>query len=88
MNDEQITDFAREAILLTLKISAPIMLIGLVVGLIISLIQALTQIQESTLSFVPKMVAIYAGIFFLFPSMIIALQAFMQQIADAIVAGG
>ncbi len=88
MNEAEITDFAREAILLTITISTPIMLIGLVVGVIISLIQALTQIQEMTLSFVPKMLAIYAGIFFLFPMMIISLQAFVEKIADAIVSGG
>jgi flagellar biosynthetic protein FliQ len=88
MNEIEITDFAREAILLTIKISAPIMLIGLVVGVIISLIQALTQIQEMTLSFVPKMIAIYAGIFVMFPMMTAALQGFMEKIADKIVGMG
>jgi flagellar biosynthetic protein FliQ len=88
MNEAEITDFAREAIMLTIKISAPIMLIGLVVGVIISLIQALTQIQEMTLSFVPKMMAIYAGIFVMFPMMTAALKAFTEKIADKIVGMG
>jgi flagellar biosynthetic protein FliQ len=88
MNETEITDFAREAIMLTITISAPIMLIGLVVGVIISLIQALTQIQEMTLSFVPKMMAIYAGIFIMFPMMIITLKTFMEKIADKIVGMG
>jgi flagellar biosynthetic protein FliQ len=84
MNEADIIDFTREAILLTIKISAPIMLVGLVVGVIISLIQALTQIQEMTLTFVPKMVAIYATIFFMFPLLIATLSSFMQKIADKI----
>lgn len=88
MNETEITDFAREAIMLTIKISSPIMLIGLVIGVIISLVQALTQIQEMTLSFVPKMLAIYAGIFIMFPMMIASLSAFMEKIADKIVGMG
>lgn len=85
MNEADILDFTRESILLIIKISAPIMLIGLVVGLVISLVQALTQIQEATISFVPKMIAIYAGIFLMFPMMTAALMAFMAKIADKIV---
>ena len=54
MDELEILDFTREAIMLTIKISAPVMLVGLVVGVIISLVQALTQIQEMTLTFVPK----------------------------------
>lgn len=88
MNETDIIDFSREAIVLIITISTPIMLIGLVVGVIISLIQALTQIQEMTLSFVPKMVAIFGGIFVLFPMMLSALSTFMARIADKIVAMG
>jgi flagellar biosynthetic protein FliQ len=51
-------DISRESIYLLLKISLPLLLVALVVGLIISLFQALTQIQEPTLSFVPKVIAI------------------------------
>jgi flagellar biosynthetic protein FliQ len=50
-------DLAREALIVALVISAPIMLIGMVVGLVISLLQSITQLQEQTLSFVPKVVA-------------------------------
>lgn len=85
MEESDIMDFAREAVILTLKISSPIMLIGLVVGVIISLIQALTQIQESTLSFVPKITAIFLGMLLLMPMMTEALVAFTQRIADRIV---
>jgi flagellar biosynthetic protein FliQ len=85
MDETQIIDFTREAIMLTIKISAPVMLVGLVVGVIISLLQALTQIQETTLTFVPKMIAIYGTIFLMFPLMVGLLAAFMQKIADTIV---
>lgn len=88
MNETDVIDFAREAIVLTIKISTPILLIGLVVGVVISLIQALTQIQEMTLSFVPKMIAIYAGIFMLLPMMFMLLSGFMEKVADKIVGMG
>jgi flagellar biosynthesis protein FliQ len=58
MNAQQVIDIARESIWVMLKIGAPTMLAALVVGLIVSILQALTQIQEATLSFVPKMLAI------------------------------
>ena len=85
MDETQIIDFTREALMLTIKISAPVMLVGLVVGVIISLVQALTQIQEMTLTFVPKIIAIFATIFLMFPAMIGLLTAFMEKIADKIV---
>jgi flagellar biosynthetic protein FliQ len=50
-------DLTRDALMLTLIISAPVMMIGMLVGLIISLFQSMTQLQEQTLSFVPKIVA-------------------------------
>lgn len=88
MNELEIIDFTREAIILTIKISAPVMIVGLVVGVIISLVQALTQIQEMTLTFVPKIIAIFGTIFLMFPLMISALIAFTQKIADKIVGIG
>jgi len=88
MDETEIIEFAREAIILTIKLSAPVMIIGLVVGVIISLIQALTQIQEMTLSFVPKMMAIYAAIFLMFPLFAQILVTFTEKIADKIVSLG
>ncbi|TNE28969.1 MAG: flagellar biosynthetic protein FliQ [Alphaproteobacteria bacterium] len=88
MEQAEIIDFMREAIWLMIKLSAPIMLIGLTVGVIIALVQALTQIQEMTLSFVPKMLAIFVSIFLFFPAMAAALQAFMEMIADKIISLG
>lgn len=85
MDETEIIDFAREAIVLTIQLSAPVMIIGLVVGVAIALVQALTQIQEMTLAFVPKMMAIYFAIFMLFGSFASALVAFTEKIADKIV---
>ena len=59
MTGAQTIDLAREAIYVLLVVSGPMMVVGLAVGLIVSLFQALTQIQEMTLAFVPKIVAIF-----------------------------
>jgi flagellar biosynthetic protein FliQ len=61
MTGPETLDFARESILLLMQISAPSMLTALVVGVIIGMLQALTQIQEMTLVFVPKILAIFVA---------------------------
>ncbi len=86
MNDAEVVDLIREAIWLCIKMSTPIMLIGLVVGVAIALLQALTQIQEVTLVFVPKILAIFLALFVAMPMFSIILGDFMQVIADKIVA--
>lgn len=88
MDQQQIIDITREAVVTTLKIGAPVMFVGLIVGLCIALFQALTQIQEMTLAFVPKIFAIFVAIFFMLPFMSNTLIAFTEQIADIIVSGG
>lgn len=66
MGMDQALDIGREAVMIALLISAPMLLTGLVVGLVLSLLQAVTQIQEQTLTFVPKIVAMaVAGVLFL-----------------------
>ena len=60
MTGPEVLDVARDAIITLVLVSAPLMLVGLVVGVVISLFQALTQIQEITLTFVPKILAILA----------------------------
>ena len=85
MNGPEVLDVARDTLILTLKISAPTMLIGLGVGLVISLFQALTQIQEMTLSFVPKILAIFLALYLFLPFMGMGLNTFMQELADRIV---
>jgi flagellar biosynthetic protein FliQ len=59
MNDTIIIDIARQAVYLVLKASAPMLLASLVVGLIVSILQTVTSIQEQTLTFVPKLVAVF-----------------------------
>ena len=67
MTIDQASDLIRETLILALFVSAPVLLAGLVVGLIISLFQALTQIQEQTLVFVPKIAAMVAIAIFVMP---------------------
>lgn len=58
MNEDQVVKLAMDALLLALKVGLPLLLAGLVVGLLISVFQAVTQIQEMTLSFIPKLLAV------------------------------
>lgn len=58
MSDTQVLDLARQALTISAKLSMPILIVSLVIGTIISLLQAVTQVQEMTLTFVPKVVAI------------------------------
>lgn len=85
MTEEEIIELARRAILLTIEVGAPPMLVGLAVGVTIALFQALTQVQEITLVFVPKILAILLSLFVFFPTMAAALIGFMQFLADQIV---
>lgn len=80
-------DVTREALMVTLKVGVPVMLIALVVGLAVSLFQALTQIQEMTLSFIPKMIAIFLSLLLLMPFMLSTLTIFTNDIAQRIVHG-
>lgn len=88
MNVNDVLDVSRDAIVVMLKIGAPIMIVGLVVGLAISLVQALTQIQEMTLSFVPKILVMFVTLLLLLPFMLQTLEGFTQRIADRIATGG
>ena len=85
MSEEEIIDLAREAIMLTIQISLPTLMVGLIVGVAIALIQALTQIQEMTLVFVPKIMAIFLALFVLLPGMAMALVTFMEHLADKMI---
>tara|TARA_R110000868_G_scaffold157859_1_gene385362 strand:+ start:4010 stop:4276 length:267 start_codon:yes stop_codon:yes gene_type:complete len=87
MTGPEVLDFARDGITTLLAISAPVMLVGLGVGVLIALIQALTQIQEMTLVFVPKIIAIFVAILITMPFMGQTLNSFMDRVADHIVSG-
>lgn len=80
MDEAALLEIARDAVIVTLKVGAPIMLISLVVGLLISLFQALTQIQEATLTFVPKIIVVFTSLLLLAPFMLHALTDFTEQI--------
>jgi flagellar biosynthetic protein FliQ len=88
MTGALILDVARDGIYTFLKIGAPVMLVALAVGLAISLVQALTQIQEQTLVFVPKIIAVFTSLIIFLPLMSDALGAYMNRIAERIVSGG
>lgn len=70
----------KEAIWLIIKLSLPILVMALVVGVVISLLQALTQIQEQTLTFVPKMLAVFGLLIFMLPYMLGSLQDFAMDL--------
>jgi len=84
MEGLEILDIAKEAIIILLKVSAPILLTSLVVGLIISLFQALTQIQEATLTFVPKILAVFASIIIFSSFIATNLQTLFSMVIDKI----
>ncbi len=88
MNDTEVIEVARQAILITIQMGAPILLVGLIVGLSIALLQALTQIQEVTIVFVPKILAIFLAMFFFLPSMMKTLIVFTETLAERIISGG
>ena len=88
MGPNDVLDIARDAIFVTLKVGAPIMLVALMVGLIVSLFQALTQIQEMTLAFVPKILVIFVAILLFMPFMLSTLTGFAERMADRIVSLG
>ena len=88
MDVNDVLSVSRDAMWVTLKLSGPMMLVGLAVGLIVSLFQALTQIQEMTLAFVPKILSIFAIFLLTLPFMVATLVGFTQELATRIVIGG
>lgn len=76
MTEGIVIEMGREALLMAATISAPLLALALVVGLVISILQAATQINEATLSFIPKMVAIFLGLALFGPWMLAKLTAY------------
>jgi flagellar biosynthetic protein FliQ len=87
MTGPQVLDVARDAVMTLVIVAMPLMLVGLVVGVLISLVQALTQIQEMTLAFVPKILAIFFALLIALPFMADRLHAHMERIAARISGG-
>ncbi len=88
MTGAEALDVAREGIWVLIMISAPMMIAGLVVGVVIALFQALTQIQEMTLVFVPKILAIFVVMLLSLPFMGATMANYMTRLADMIATGG
>ncbi len=84
MNGAEVLDVARDAIWLTIQLCTPVLLVALVVGVGVGLMQALTQIQEQTLVFAPKILAVFATLLLVLPLMGALMAGFMRQIAARI----
>jgi flagellar biosynthetic protein FliQ len=84
MTGAEVLDVGRDAIWLTIQLCAPVLIVGLVVGVGIGLLQALTQIQEATLVYAPKIVAIFISLLLFLPLMGALMSGFMHQIAARI----
>jgi flagellar biosynthesis protein FliQ len=78
MDAQQAVDLTREAMLTALTLGAPLLLVALAVGLVVGLLQTLTQVQDQTISFVPKIVAVVAAIGFCLPWLIQRLVEYSQ----------
>jgi len=88
VNGGDMLDIAREAVLTLLIVSGPVMGVGLFVGLLIALFQALTQIQEITLTFIPKIVAIFLSLLVFLPLMGQQMGDLMTLLIDRVATGG
>ena len=82
MNEATVIELSRAALFVVLKVSSPVMLAGLLVGLTIALFQALTTIQEITLTFVPKIFVIFLAAIVFLPFMTTTLIEFSRQLYD------
>lgn len=85
MTEAEVIEICRQAIIVMLKIVGPVLLAGLVVGVVISLFQAMTQIQEMTLTFIPKLVVVFGITIWLLPFMMSTLGGFTKTLTDRIV---
>ncbi|HET6969578.1 MAG TPA: flagellar biosynthesis protein FliQ [Phenylobacterium sp.] len=84
MSGAEVLDVGRDAIWLTLQLCAPALIVALVVGVGIGLLQALTQIQEQTLIYAPKIVAVFVSLLIFLPLMGALMSGFMRNIAARI----
>ena len=80
MTEQFIVDFAMNSIRTTLLVSAPMLGFGLITGLVISIFQAVTSIQELTLTFIPKILAVFLALFLFFPWIMRIMLSFTEQV--------
>jgi flagellar biosynthetic protein FliQ len=88
MTGAEVLDIASQGIWTLIIVSMPMMLVGLVVGVVIALFQALTQIQEMTLVFVPKIIAIFVTMLIALPFLGATMAGYMTRVVDMIIVGG
>ena len=88
MTGAEVLDISTDGIWVLIIVSAPMMIVGLVVGVIIALFQALTQIQEQTLVFVPKIIAIFITMLITLPFLGATMGGYMNRVIDMIIVGG
>lgn len=84
MTPESVMTMGRQAIEITIMISAPMLLVALAIGLIVSIFQAATQINETTLSFIPKLVGIFIAMIVAGPWMLTVMLDYMRQMFTGI----
>ena len=84
MTPQMVVSIGREALMLTIMVAGPLLLAGLVVGLIISIFQAVTQIQEMTLTFIPKILAVALSLLLFLPWIINKLTDFTNHMFELI----
>ncbi len=84
MTPEFVVEFAKQAITLTIYLSMPMLGLGLIAGLIVSVFQAVTQVQEMTLTFVPKIIAVFLGLLFAAPWMLEEITSFTIHVFESI----
>jgi flagellar biosynthetic protein FliQ len=84
MTPESVMTMGRNAMEITLMVSAPLLLVALVIGLIISIFQAATQINEATLSFIPKLIGVFVALVVAGPWMLSTMLDYMRQVFTSI----
>ena len=80
MSQDMILKIAKDTLQVTLMISGPMLIVSLVVGIIVSIVQVVTSIQDATLSFVPRVIAVFVTFLFAFPWVLNTLLAFTAQL--------
>ena len=88
MDEAAVLEVGRDALYVILKTAGPIMMSGLLIGLAVALFQALTTIQEMTLTFVPKIIVIFFAVVFFLPFMMSTVIEFTNRLFDRIIALG
>lgn len=88
MNEAEVMDVIREGMIVLIKVSAPPLLAGMAIGLVVSIFQSLTQIQEMTLTFVPKVLVVFISLLVFMPFMLHEVIDYTHMVMDKVVGGG